>query len=329
MLDYRRVIEPAVAREAARVRRRADLAAMTSALRSMAKARHGAGVHALRHRAAPGRRPARPATASWSGPSRTCGCDSTTSSACCRSPTPGTGAYPASTRRSCRRSRRATRRRPRPRWRQHVDGQRAGRARGTGGNPEENRIMIEAEQTNVFPRLLDLAYPNIVRGEGVRLYTTDGCEVLDACSGGAMVACLGHGATEIVAGRAGAGGAHLLRLQPPLHQRAAGAPGRAPDRARRPGDGPCAVRLRRVGGQRDGSAARSPVPRRPRRGVALADDHAGTGVPRRADGSAGADRPRRASSARTTSTCRVSCTFRRRPGASTRPGSARSTSSIV
>ena len=58
--------------------------------------------------------------------------------------------------------------------------------------------MIEAVQTNVFPRLLDLAYPSVERGEGVRLYTTDGFEVLDACSGGAMVACLGHGATEIV-----------------------------------------------------------------------------------------------------------------------------------
>ena len=58
--------------------------------------------------------------------------------------------------------------------------------------------MIEAEQTNVFPRLLDLAYPNIARGQGVRLYTTDGLQILDACSGGAMVACLGHGATEIV-----------------------------------------------------------------------------------------------------------------------------------
>ena len=58
--------------------------------------------------------------------------------------------------------------------------------------------MVVAEQTNVFPRLLDLAYPNIERGEGVRLYTDDGFEVLDACSGGAMVACLGHGATEIV-----------------------------------------------------------------------------------------------------------------------------------
>ncbi len=59
-------------------------------------------------------------------------------------------------------------------------------------------MAVEAEHTNVFPRLLDLAYPNIERGEGIRLYTTDGSEILDACSGGAMVACLGHGATEIV-----------------------------------------------------------------------------------------------------------------------------------
>jgi adenosylmethionine-8-amino-7-oxononanoate aminotransferase len=58
--------------------------------------------------------------------------------------------------------------------------------------------MIEASASNVLPRLLDLAYPNVERGEGVRLYTTDGFELLDACSGGAMVACLGHGATEIV-----------------------------------------------------------------------------------------------------------------------------------
>ena len=66
--------------------------------------------------------------------------------------------------------------------------------------------MIASEQTSVLPRLLDLGYPNIVRGEGVRLYTDDGFELLDACSGGAMVACLGHGATEIVeAARAQAG----------------------------------------------------------------------------------------------------------------------------
>ncbi|HEX6461059.1 MAG TPA: aminotransferase class III-fold pyridoxal phosphate-dependent enzyme [Thermoleophilaceae bacterium] len=58
--------------------------------------------------------------------------------------------------------------------------------------------MITADRTNVFPRLLDLPYPNIERGEGVRLWTTDGFEVLDACSGGAMAVCLGHGNTEIV-----------------------------------------------------------------------------------------------------------------------------------
>jgi adenosylmethionine-8-amino-7-oxononanoate aminotransferase len=58
--------------------------------------------------------------------------------------------------------------------------------------------MIAATETNVFPRLLDLDYPNVERGEGVRLYTTDGDELLDACSGGAMIACLGHGDSEIV-----------------------------------------------------------------------------------------------------------------------------------
>lgn len=58
--------------------------------------------------------------------------------------------------------------------------------------------MIEAHQTHVFPRLLDLSYPCIERGEGLRLYTTEGFELLDACSGGAMVACLGHGDSRIV-----------------------------------------------------------------------------------------------------------------------------------
>jgi adenosylmethionine-8-amino-7-oxononanoate aminotransferase len=61
---------------------------------------------------------------------------------------------------------------------------------------------IRADETSVFPRLLDLAYPNVERGEGVRLYLTDGREILDACSGGAMVACLGHGVKEIVAAAA-------------------------------------------------------------------------------------------------------------------------------
>jgi adenosylmethionine-8-amino-7-oxononanoate aminotransferase len=59
-------------------------------------------------------------------------------------------------------------------------------------------MTVEADQTNVFPRFLDLPYPNVERGAGVRLYTTDGFELLDACSGGAMAACLGHGDTDIV-----------------------------------------------------------------------------------------------------------------------------------
>jgi adenosylmethionine-8-amino-7-oxononanoate aminotransferase len=59
------------------------------------------------------------------------------------------------------------------------------------------RAEIRSEETNVFPRLIELAYPVVDRGEGVRLYTADGREILDACSGGAMVACLGHGVGEI------------------------------------------------------------------------------------------------------------------------------------
>jgi len=58
---------------------------------------------------------------------------------------------------------------------------------------------IGADATSVFPRFLDLAYPNIERGEGVWLATTDGRRVLDACSGGAMVTSLGYGVPELVA----------------------------------------------------------------------------------------------------------------------------------
>jgi adenosylmethionine-8-amino-7-oxononanoate aminotransferase len=57
---------------------------------------------------------------------------------------------------------------------------------------------VRAEQTNVFPRFLDRPYPNIERAEGVRLYRVDGSEILDACGGGAMVACLGHGRRDLV-----------------------------------------------------------------------------------------------------------------------------------
>jgi len=61
---------------------------------------------------------------------------------------------------------------------------------------------IGSDDTRVFPRFLDLASPSIERGDGVWLTTTDGHRVLDACSGGAMVACLGYGVPEIVAAAA-------------------------------------------------------------------------------------------------------------------------------
>jgi adenosylmethionine-8-amino-7-oxononanoate aminotransferase len=58
---------------------------------------------------------------------------------------------------------------------------------------------IRSDDTSVFPRFLDLAYPNVERGEGVWLTTADGRRILDACSGGAMVTCLGHAVPELVA----------------------------------------------------------------------------------------------------------------------------------
>ncbi|MDJ0956848.1 MAG: aminotransferase class III-fold pyridoxal phosphate-dependent enzyme [Arenicellales bacterium] len=59
-------------------------------------------------------------------------------------------------------------------------------------------IGINSDATSVFPRYLSRSYPSIERGEGVWLYTAEGDEILDACSGGAMVASLGHGRDEIV-----------------------------------------------------------------------------------------------------------------------------------
>ena len=61
---------------------------------------------------------------------------------------------------------------------------------------------VRTDETSVLPRFLDLEYPNIERGEGVWLTTTDGKRILDACSGGAMVACLGHGVRELAAAAA-------------------------------------------------------------------------------------------------------------------------------
>lgn len=60
------------------------------------------------------------------------------------------------------------------------------------------QAAVRADQTHVFPRFLDLSYPVIERGRGVWLETAAGEKILDACSGGAMVACLGYGVREII-----------------------------------------------------------------------------------------------------------------------------------
>ena len=57
--------------------------------------------------------------------------------------------------------------------------------------------VVRADETSVLPRELDVAYPSIDRGEGVWLHGVDGRRILDACGGGAMVACLGHGRRDI------------------------------------------------------------------------------------------------------------------------------------
>jgi adenosylmethionine-8-amino-7-oxononanoate aminotransferase len=61
---------------------------------------------------------------------------------------------------------------------------------------------VRSEDTSLFPRFLDLAYPNVERGEGVWLTTTDGRPLLDATSGGAMVTSLGHSVPELAAAAA-------------------------------------------------------------------------------------------------------------------------------
>lgn len=61
---------------------------------------------------------------------------------------------------------------------------------------------VRGDTSSVFHRFLDLSYPNVVRGDGVWLETADGARILDACSGGAMVSCLGAGAPEPIAAAA-------------------------------------------------------------------------------------------------------------------------------
>ncbi|HEX6399172.1 MAG TPA: aminotransferase class III-fold pyridoxal phosphate-dependent enzyme, partial [Actinomycetota bacterium] len=57
---------------------------------------------------------------------------------------------------------------------------------------------VRSEETHVFPRFLDLPYPSVERGDGIWLTTVDGHRILDASSGGAMVASLGYGVEALV-----------------------------------------------------------------------------------------------------------------------------------
>ena len=159
-------------------------------------------------------------------------------------------------------------------------------------------------------------------GEGVWLHTTDGRRILDACSGGAMVTCLGPRRPRDRRRRGRAGRADRLLLQPPLHERAAGAARRPPDRGRGARDGARPVRLGRLRGQRDGAAPGPAVPRRSRRGRALAGDLAGAGLPRLDDGHARRSPAADAPGALRRLPRRRTCTSRRRPGGSTRPAQA-------
>ncbi len=52
-------------------------------------------------------------------------------------------------------------------------------------------------ETHLLYRNLARAYPLVIKGEGCWLYDSEGREYLDAC-GGAFVACLGHGVSEVV-----------------------------------------------------------------------------------------------------------------------------------
>ena len=58
--------------------------------------------------------------------------------------------------------------------------------------------FVHEDESSVFVRELDRAYPLIERAEGVWLYDAAGTAYLDAVGGGAMVASVGHGVGEVV-----------------------------------------------------------------------------------------------------------------------------------
>ena len=153
---------------------------------------------------------------------------------------------------------------------------------------------IGSDDTRVFPRFLDLAAPSIERGDGVWLTTTDGHRILDACSGGAMVACLGYGVPEIVAAAA----EQAERLSYFYNHHFTSEPQeRLADRLLEVA-APAMARVRLVSGGSEANetalATRPAVSRRARGDRALAGDLPGAVVPRVDDGNPRAQRSPRA-----------------------------------
>ena len=58
---------------------------------------------------------------------------------------------------------------------------------------------VDAIRSKVFHRYLDVAYPLIREAQGVHLSDSEGRDVIDASSGGALVTSLGHGDARIIA----------------------------------------------------------------------------------------------------------------------------------
>ncbi|OJU82363.1 MAG: hypothetical protein BGO11_06950 [Solirubrobacterales bacterium 70-9] len=56
-----------------------------------------------------------------------------------------------------------------------------------------------AAASRVLPRQAGFDYPSVERAAGLWLELTNGRRILDACSGGAMTACLGHGNEAVIA----------------------------------------------------------------------------------------------------------------------------------
>jgi len=61
---------------------------------------------------------------------------------------------------------------------------------------------VSGETSKLLPRHSGFAYPSVESADGVWLNLGDGRRILDACSGGSMTTCLGHGNEAVIAAAA-------------------------------------------------------------------------------------------------------------------------------